>query len=461
MPTRPLAYVIESRQVGGNWRGFIIAKCSGCDNNTEVQWNSHNNPNHVAKYFKRLGWDFDPYRVKGNKCRSCNKPVLLTHSTEPDLSTFGKRLKWTREQIHLGRDQLADESRIPRLILQHIELGTTGEQYHLEDAAAVRLADVLVEHGAIVDANWLSGLTDRTNALAVNLRRQMHINHLTEGSLATESHVPPSQIKMMLSGALETHYQIDAIAKALHVKPEELTGKLDKPKPVVVPHGSNLPAIGLAKVFFGDTPGNKLRQIRKDRNLTQGHLAEMIYGQPGTEAWSNIGSIQAMISAAERGKSTQSTARLLSIAAACLDIPELAPTEHLPAKQIPTALPVVVSEALQNTLVNAESDLTELRLMQKKLLDEAEALGQMIGETAQKVEQIRQQLTTPRPETKHLKFVRGMWHFRRKVPADAREIFGLAEFDANLRTPDIEEALRRKPAFERAFDNKLNEVRGE
>lgn len=467
MTTRPLAYVIESRQVGGHWCGFIIAKCSGCDKPTEIHWNANNNPHHISKHFKRLGWDFDPYKLKGNRCPGCNKPVFLAHNSEPDLSTFGKRLHWTREQAHLSLDQLADETGINRQLLQHIEQGKN-DKFNLEDAAAIRLSDTLVSHGAIVDANWLSGITEKPNILAINLRRHMALRSFTEGTLSTETHVPPSQIKMMLSGALDTHYKIADIAKALRCQPADLLGHVPEPPPVVPAPvvkeprraiGNALATTGLFKSFFGDKPGEALREARVAKGLSQGQLAGMIFGRPGAN-WT-VGSIQAMISGLERKNSlTPSNTKLIGIALACLDEPE--PVQNLPdpVKQKPNghALPVVDQEAIRTALRSAENDLVELR----KMLDDIEPLRQMVLETTQKIESIKAQLAVlPAPDTtaEHLRFVRGMWHFRRRVPVDARTVFGLTEFDADLATANKWEALQRKMPYERAFDQKLAEAR--
>ena len=350
MPTRPLAYVIHSQQVDGRWQGTVRAQCSGCGSYKTIRWNSYNNPNHIANYFKRLQWDFDPYRKRGIRCPSClhQQPLLLTNQSapparkpivqrEPDFSTFGKRVRWAREQVHVPRDQLADEAKINRTILEHIEMGTTNTGLIQLDDVGERLAAVLASHGAMVDANWLNG-------------------------------TPPAP-------------------------------KVEIPKPASKPEPTD------------EHPGQRLRRRRVSCGLSQGALAALIFGKPGTESWGTNGSVQAIISAFERnGRLTQSHKRMVALAEEVFRQREPAaetpqkPTkaqETLPAAKdtaVHHTLPAATAEALRADLRKAENDLAELR----KMLEDLEPLRQMVLETTQRVEAIKRALM-PAPETKTLR----------------------------------------------------------
>lgn len=350
MPTRPLAYVINSEQVGGQWRGFVRVQCSGCGDRTQIKWNSYHNPNHIANYFRRSGWEFDPYRRRGIRCPKCRHqaPILLTHSSQtpivaapnrptltlnkpqtPDFSTFGKRLRWARSQVKLERNQLAEEAKINQTILEHIELGTSNIAWIQLKDVGTRLADILSAHGAMIDANWLNGAEPRSIAPAP---------------------------------------------------------KANPPKPAE-PRGH---------------PGEELRRHRTARGLSQGGLAALIYGKPGTETWTSIGSIQAMISNFERhGNLSESHKRMAALAHQVLGYVEPAPEtpqkpakarETLPAvndKAVTYTLPAATAEALQADLRRAENDLADLR----KMLEDLEPLRQMVVETTQRVDAIRKALT--------------------------------------------------------------------
>ncbi len=416
MPTRPLAYTIESRMVAGSWKPCVVAKCTGCGKFTEIQWHGNNNPNFVAKTFHRLGWNFDVYSQSGNKCPTCNKPSDSVVSIKsPDLNKFHERLRWTREQIHLSRDDLAAEAGINRRMLDHLEDGTTNTRYEeLHVSAGRKLAAVLVNHGAAIDANWLIGINDATNILSLNLQRICARMSMTEGQLAAKSGVPISIIQSILNGALSATNRAGELAKALSVDLEVLTGgDLPKPQPAPAPISEPQPSPfnGLT-AYTGLLSAKDLRKTRTSKDLTQGDLATLI-GKQDKVPWAFL-TVRTMISQIETGaadglaRPIAATDRLLAMAAMALDlhpvgVPEevvslesetvngsavaLIETPGLPARDdAKGGLPALIDvKELQIDLRRAENDLVGLR----EMLDDLEPIKLMVQETANKITGIK------------------------------------------------------------------------
>lgn len=377
MATRPLSYTINSSMVGGQWRGFVRVRCAGCGEVTKIQWNSYHNPNQIAQRFRQLSWEFDPYRARGNRCPKCAQPILLEHRPPvgppvsglvaplfqskkptpilPDFSTFGKRLRWTREQVRLSQDQLAAETQINTRLLQHIEGGTANDFIHFGDLAVDRLVSVLTEHGATIDADWLIG----------------------KKVPAPETTPPPPKPVIAPNG--QANGQARPVTVPAVIKPE--------PKPALT---------RLLKPTIGDDHrGVTLRNLRIEHGLTQTSLATKMLGNPGIDSLKTLGSVQALLSSFERsGHITESTRRLFAVATTILESPQELPAKRArlapPPKRTQPPLPTVTAEALQTELRRAENDLAELR----KMLDDLEPIRQMVAETTQRVEGIRKVLAT-------------------------------------------------------------------
>lgn len=340
--------------------------------------------------------------------------------------------------------------------------------------------------------------------LAKNLRRLMDKYSFTEGTLAAESGVSLSAIKLMLSGSLETHYQLPDIAKTLRASVEELTpvkpprvlsavifpssfketGRLQpatpappppKPpetpiaaRPVRQPRPLITPASGIAKAFFGDNPGVGLRDMRTAKGLSQGALAKQIATHD--VPW-KAGSIQSMLSMIERNQAgpMKFRDRLLAIAAAILEdtkpSKKIAKTKPAPKVQLPAVV------AKPKASVPAVPNGLEVELRQA--INDLAAIRELFNETVSKIENIQTKLldkAAAKPREKkptvrinergnHLQMVGGMWFYRRHVPRDAQPVFGVTEVKSNLKTDNLSEALKRKRPYERAFEKKLAEVR--
>ncbi len=338
---RPLSYIIESRMVAGAWQGFVVAVCGGCDKKFEVKWKGRQNPYFIARHFHRIGWSFDAYRQASNKCPSCNTMLALPGrnletviSKAPDLNKFCDRLKWTREQIHLSRDDLATKAGINRRLLEHLEDNTISERYdELHVSAGRKLAAVLIQHGAPIEANWLIGITEETNVLSLNLRRICDKKSMIEGQLALKSGVPLSVIQAIFSGALSSTNRVAELAKALDVDVEVLTGggrlplalaqrSVNAPTPsheaaILIVKGSEskpFPPPPWVKIEASSIPdtsieeqrreaGSGLRAARLARNLSQAQLVELINRYDHGFSWS-AATFKTIISQIECGYKT-------------------------------------------------------------------------------------------------------------------------------------------------------------
>lgn len=386
--SRPLSYDIITKQIGqpATPIRFVHVKCATCDRFEDFIWKSHHNPHHVSTHFKQLGWEFDKYRRGKIRCPDCQKAKPEARTTEhlPELKTFGQRFRYYREQVQLKRDTVADEAKFDRRMLEWLESGDE-HPFRIDQASINRLIEVLRAHNVPVNRGWLLDLSKQGEILSTNVYRAMQSLSFTEGTLAHNSGVPISQVKLILSGTIPTHYKLPDLAKALRTTPEELMGLPIKGTPV------KSEPVELV-VLSPDLRAGRLREARQAKNLQQLALAELIHGHDKT--WT-VQTIKWMVSQIERGNRVGSKEdAFLKMAAEILDVPAdwlLGRTADEPTSlDNQSGIPEAEAEEILQRIARAENDLVGLN----QLIDEAiQPIRQMAEETKATIGGLKERLS--------------------------------------------------------------------
>ncbi len=460
MVDRPLSYAIVSKMVGNppTMIGFVVAKCGSCGAEEQVQWRHHHNPNHISTHFKqKLNWDFDVYRPAKCRCPDCRQAKPEGDQRLLNFETFGARFRWTREQAHLKRDDIAQETGINPTVLEFLESGRQSI-FNLDPSSTNKLIESLKNHGASVERDWLLGTSQQSSQLARNLKREMERGSFTEGALADRSHCSISAIKQILSGTIPFHYKLPDIAKVLRTTTEKLLGVPEpifdvvKPKtaatPVwhrasrdigeppqappsrVLPSVPETPPVVISKpieVPDDATPGQRLKAARLAKDLSQARLAKAIRAH--TEQWTEMTLIWIISNVEHHNHEAVGRIILMGIIGQILDVspewllgrtneqqsgkiskpsepesapvPVPAPEVEVPEEVLPVeaALPVVTSLALEEAdeirrqLEMAESSMGELKVMIDDRLNDITALRDLFEETRETVDDLRTRFT--------------------------------------------------------------------